>query len=162
MTQPYTYLITQKSTGIRYYGVKFAKNCNPSDLGITYFSSSKVLNKLILEQGKENFTFEVRKLFNDKIKAINWEIRFLTRIKAAQSPLWFNKSNGGSSRFFRKIGYKCSEETKQKMRKPKSPEHRKKLKEILDKLLHIDNSTKLTSRRCCVFEIPEFSAAILN
>jgi hypothetical protein len=132
MTIPFAYVITQISTGIRYYGIKFAQGCQPKDLGVTYFSSSSIVNKLIKEEGLENFKFEVRKIFKTREEAIRWEVKFLTKINAAKSSMWFNRHNGTLS-FYRSIGYKCSEETKQKMRKPKSEEHRKKLKAILDK-----------------------------
>jgi hypothetical protein len=132
MTTPFSYVITQISTGIRYYSIKFAQGCQPKDLGTTYFSSSRTVNKLIKEEGIQNFKFEVRKIFQTRDEAIKWETKLLSRINAAQSPYWFNKHNG-TLNFFRALGYKCSEATKQNMRKPKSEEHKAKLKEHLDK-----------------------------
>jgi hypothetical protein len=132
MTTPFAYVITQVSSNIRYYGIKFAQGCQPTDLGTTYFSSSRIVKKLIKEEGIQNFRFEIRKIFKTRDEAIRWEKRFLTRINAAQSPHWFNKHNG-TLNFYRALGYKCSESTKQNMRKPKSKEHRAKLKEHLDK-----------------------------
>jgi len=44
---PYTYLIGWTSTNKYYYGVRFAKNCNPSELFITYFTSSKHVKNYI-------------------------------------------------------------------------------------------------------------------
>jgi hypothetical protein len=131
MTTPFSYVITQISSGIRYYGIKFARGCQPSDLGSTYFSSSRIVNKLIKEEGLQNFKFEIRKIFVSREQAIEWEKKFLTKIDAARSPMWFNRHNGTLS-FYREIGYKCKESTKMNMRKPKSEEHRKKLKAHLD------------------------------
>jgi len=42
---PFTYLVTQKSTGKRYYESKYGKNCHPSDIGTKYFTSSKEIKK---------------------------------------------------------------------------------------------------------------------
>ena len=131
MTTPFAYVITQISTGIRYYGIRFAQGCQPEDIGTTYFSSSQIVNKLIKEEGTESFRFEVRKTFSTREEAVCWERRFLTKINAAKSPLWFNKHNG-DLHFYRPIGYKCSEQTRKNMSKPKSEQHRKKLKAHLD------------------------------
>lgn len=38
---PYTYHIAWTSIDKHYYGVRYAKNCHPSDLWQTYFTSSK-------------------------------------------------------------------------------------------------------------------------
>ena len=131
---PYTYIITHLPTNVKYYGVQYKKNCTPEDLGVKYFSSSKVLKQLILEDGIENFSFEVRKIFESKHKALEWERKFLTRIDAARSPMWFNLRNGSGNN---SGGYSLSFVTRQRMSKPKSEEHRKKLKE------HLDNKRKM-------------------
>lgn len=89
----------------------------------------------MIKETKENFLFEVRKTFESKEKAIEWEYKFLTRIDAARSPLWFNRYNGNRKFLIlpgHRLGYKHTELTKQRMRKPKSPEHRQKLHEHLD------------------------------
>lgn len=126
----YTYIITHIPSGVKYYGVQYKESARPEDLGITYFSSSRTLKKLIKDEGIENFLFEVRKLFDTKEKAIEWERKFLTRVNAAKSSMWFNLSNGGA---VNPGGYKLSEVTKRKMSKPKSEEHKNKLKAHLDK-----------------------------
>lgn len=128
MSIPFTYIITHVPSGMKYYGVRFAKNCSPSDIGVTYFSSSGVVKKMILDEGVENFSFEVRKIFSTKEDALKWENKFLTRINAVDNDKWLNMSNG-HARFY---VAKHSEETKKKMRKPKSDEHRAKLKKHLD------------------------------
>lgn len=90
---PYTYLITFLKTGQRYYGVRFSKSCHPSELGKTYFSSSKIINSLIKENGVESFTFEVRKIFDNIEKAQKWESRILQRLDVRHSDKWINKHN---------------------------------------------------------------------
>ena len=129
---PYTYLITHKASNVKYYGVRYAKSSTPEDLGVKYFSSSSVVKRTIKEEGIEAFKFEVRKIFDSKEDALKWERRFLTKVNAAASPMWFNKHNGGLIATPRPKGYICNEHTRQKMRKPKSPEHRDKLIANLD------------------------------
>lgn len=76
---PYTYLIKNKSTGMLYYGVRFGRNCHPNDLWTKYFTSSKLVKDLIKRYGKEDFLFEVRKIFDTKESAIEWEQRVIRR-----------------------------------------------------------------------------------
>ena len=70
MTTPYTYHLYHIPTGLHYYGVRWAKNCAPSDLWSTYFSSSKAVKKLIKEYGKDSFIAKVRKVFTTKEQAV--------------------------------------------------------------------------------------------
>lgn len=133
MTVPFTYIITHIPTGVKYYGARWKKGCHPNDLGSTYFSSSKFMKRIISEEGVDNFHFEIRKIFQNAIEAISWETKFLTRVDAARSNKWFNKHNNqGTPKFVNVGGYKLSERAKQNMRKPKSPEHKAKLKAHLD------------------------------
>ena len=127
----YTYIITHIQSNVHYYGVRYAKKCSPNDLGVTYFSSSKSLKKIIAEEGINNFKFTVRQIFTTKEEALRWEHRFLTRINAAQSDKWFNLNNGAGPNSGNPGGYKLSAITKQRMSKPKSELHRKKLTEHL-------------------------------
>jgi hypothetical protein len=75
MTIPYTYRVFNKITSEYYYGVRFAKNCKPSDLFVSYFTSSKSVKNLIELHGREAFTIEIRKIFNTKEDAVSWERR---------------------------------------------------------------------------------------
>lgn len=83
ITIPFTYSIYHKSSDRWYYGVKYADQCKPSDLGVNYFSSSPVVKDLIKEFGINDFIFKVRKIFKDKKKAIDWESRFLLKIRSS-------------------------------------------------------------------------------
>lgn len=127
---PYTYTITHKPTGVRYYGARYAKDCTPSDLGVTYFSSSKRLRQRILQEGVHMFEFKVRRVFDSKHQCIMWESKVLKRVQAAQSDKWFNLHNG-DGKLLNGGGYKLSTLTRQRMSKPKSPEHKAKLAEHL-------------------------------
>lgn len=93
---PYTYLIKFIPTNQVYYGVRYAKNCHPSDLFVTYFTSSTEICRLIQQHGLESFIISIRKTFNSAEKARNWESKVLKRIKAAQHSRFINKSNGSA------------------------------------------------------------------
>jgi hypothetical protein len=54
-----------------------------------------LVRRLINEFGKDSFVVKIRKIFDDKMAAIRWENRVLTRLKAAKNPDWLNRSNGG-------------------------------------------------------------------
>ena len=113
----YTYLITCTATGQKYYGSRYARNCRPEDLGVTYFSSSKEVHRLIEQHGLSNFTFQVRKTFETKEEAIRWEFTVLRRLNADKSDVWLNKHNGDGRVNGGFYGKKHSPETLEKMRK---------------------------------------------
>lgn len=123
---PFTYIISHVNADVHYYGVRFCRGCHPSELGTKYFSSSKALQRRIKKYGINQFKFQVRKTFESIEKALEWESRFLKKINAAESKKWLNMHNG-DGKFLNKGGYKLSEETKEKMRKPKSQNHKKAL-----------------------------------
>ena len=125
----YTYLLTHVKSKRLYYGVRFDKRANPAELWVTYFSSSKIVKELIEEDGLDAFTYEVRKVFDDPEKALAWEAKVLSRLNAADSPIWLNRFNGGKS--FKSPSYH-SKETKAKISKTlkgrsMSSEHRSKI-----------------------------------
>lgn len=88
---PYTYLITHISTGLKYYGVRYAKNSQPDDLWTTYFTSSRQIKRMIAESGKEAFVAEVRKIFDTAEQAIAWETRVLIRLRIPYNKRYINK-----------------------------------------------------------------------
>lgn len=92
-TIPYTYLITHTPTNKKYYGVRFAKGCSPSDLWLTYFTSSKYVNQLIEEYGKESFKTQIRKIFTNVETARCWENKVLKRMAVTNRDDYLNKTN---------------------------------------------------------------------
>lgn len=90
----YTYLLKHISTNTFYYGVRFAEGCHPEEFWKTYFTSSKRVAKMREQYGDNSFEFEIRKTFNCKQKAIDWESKVLTRMKVLQkNELWINRTN---------------------------------------------------------------------
>jgi hypothetical protein len=50
------------------------------------------VHKLIQQYGKDSFTFEVRKIFDDPKQAVAWEQRVLRRLKVLEKDDWLNSS----------------------------------------------------------------------
>lgn len=172
MNTPFTYLLFHKPTGKKYYGARWSKQCHPTDLWKTYFTSSKHVKKLISEYGKESFSFEIRKTFSSIEECRKWEERVLRKLNVTSKDDWINKNingkflpygkqskehiekrtskiKGQNNGMFGKYGAlnpfygkHHSPETLEKLSKPKTEEH--KLKLPYQKL----NFSKLTCPHC--------------
>lgn len=116
----YFYLIRHKASGKFYAGSKYAKkqfihpdqfwNPNWSGPGKPYYTSSKIIKKLILDEGLNSF--EVLELIpRPNGDALIYETTFLTSFNAKNHGMWFNRNNGSEK--FRCTGH--SDETKKKM-----------------------------------------------
>ena len=88
----YTYLIGWSNHNKYYYGVRFAKNCNPKELWVSYFTSSKHV-KLFREQYGEPNIIEIRKTFLDANSARLWEVKVLKRLNVVMQDKWLNKTD---------------------------------------------------------------------
>ncbi len=97
---PYTYRVTFIPTRKHYYGVRYANGCSPSDLFVSYFTSSNEIKQLIENHGVECFEYEVRKTFTNKEEAMQWETKVLRRLNVVSNVNWINKSIPGSSPYF--------------------------------------------------------------
>ena len=90
---PYTYLIGWPKLGKWYYGVRYAKNCTPSDLWVTYKTSSKIVHNFILKHGDPTVR-QVRKIYKNRENAIQlaqlWENRVLKKLNVTKNPKWLN------------------------------------------------------------------------
>lgn len=92
---PYVYFIKNKTTKAKYIGVKYAKGCNPDDFWVTYFTSSKLVKKLIEEFGKDDFYVKILHKFpNDPKAAILKESEYFEVIKKRDDYLNVNYSSG--------------------------------------------------------------------
>lgn len=95
--QPYTYLIGWSSHNKWYYGVRFADysekdTANPSELWVSYFTSSKYVAETRLLFGEPD-VIEIRKTFSNKEKARRWEHKVLRRLNAATREEFINKTD---------------------------------------------------------------------
>jgi hypothetical protein len=95
--QPYTYLIKIKPTEQLYYGAKTAKGCHPDQLWVKYFTSSKVVAKLIKEYGKDSFEIVSIKLHETRIDALKHEELYLVSVNAGYNTKYLNKHNGAKN-----------------------------------------------------------------
>ncbi len=91
MYTPYTYYIKWTALDKHYYGVRYAKNCNPSDFWITYFTSSKKVKKLRESFGEPD-VIQIRKTFANSNDAIEWEYKVLKRLKVDINDRWLNQT----------------------------------------------------------------------
>lgn len=82
------------------------------DLWVKYFTSSKKISQLRKEFGDTAFEFQVRKIFNNKDDAIDWEAKVLTRLKVLNDPRWLN-ANIRCAKFSRSGPF--SQKTRDKM-----------------------------------------------
>lgn len=86
---PYTYLIGWTKHNTWYYGVRYAKDCHPSDLFVSYFTSSDYVKKFIEMNGNPDI-IQVRKTFNTPKQAKLWESKVLPKLYPFKDH-WLNK-----------------------------------------------------------------------
>ena len=92
-TKPYTYLLKCLADNTFYYGVRYEKGCRPEDFWIKYETSSKEVKSKIVKYGKDNFTFTIRKVFDNANKARLWENKVLRRMKVVLREDFMNKTD---------------------------------------------------------------------
>jgi len=95
---PYTYLIGWSHLNKYYYGVRYSKKCNPSDLWVIYFTSSKIVKHYRIEHGEPD-VIQIRKLFHNPQSARLWEHKVLKRLNCVKDTKWLNQSNNGETFF---------------------------------------------------------------
>ena len=120
----YTYLIGWSNHNKWYYGRRTAKGCHPTELWKTYFTSSKYVKEFRKINGEPDI-IQIRKTFSDKKDCSKWESRVLLRLDVQHTEKWLNQKNGDE--FWDFSGKKLSEIHIQKLRQPKTQEHRKNI-----------------------------------
>lgn len=110
--KPYTYKVTHKETGQFYYGCKYSQDgyTHPNLFWNTkhkkgYFTSSKLINKMIEEYGYDAFDIEIRKTFSCPEETFLFEQKVLRKIIDWENCL--NAGVGGS--------YDCNKQRKIKI-----------------------------------------------
>jgi hypothetical protein len=125
--KPYTYLIRHRPTGKVYYGFRCANRVDPhEDLWKHYFTSSPKVQQLIEETGVDSFDTEIRRVFETKEQAVDWETRVLTRCKVLQDERWINQNVAGYIVPTEESRKKISDYHKYK---PKTEEHKEKIRQ---------------------------------
>lgn len=144
--QPYTYIIGWSNHSKWYYGVRYSEDCNPKDMWVTYFTSSKHVREFRKLYGNPDI-IEVRKVFSTKAEALLWEEKVLRRMKVRSRDDFLNKTDSHAPPIMRGnehplYGIGHTDETKRKMSLnsigknkgvPKSEEHRRKISEARKK-----------------------------
>ena len=95
----YVYRITNIIENKHYYGKRSSKIVPSLDLGIIYFSSSKIVKSKIKEYGVYNFKFKVLKIFSSAKDAIEFESKIHIRMDVKNNELFYNLVNQSSSKF---------------------------------------------------------------
>lgn len=113
----YTYLIVYKEN-FYYYGVRTCKIEPENDLGIKYFSSSKLIKELLSKESIDDFKFIIRKKFKTREKALKCEEKILRKFDVLNNMNWLNKAINSNFSFVksdRMKGKKHTEESKKKI-----------------------------------------------
>lgn len=126
----YTYLVKHKPSGKVYYGVRIKNKIDPTDdLFVRYFTSSRIIQELIAQDGIDAFEWQVRKEFNNELAAVTWEYKVLRRCRVLEhQDRWLNK-NAAGRKLLTKFGAKVISATHRG--KPKSEEHKEKIRQAL-------------------------------
>lgn len=125
----YTYLIGWSKLDKWYYGVRYAKNCSPSDLWVTYFTSSKYVKEFREENGEPDI-IQVRQIFKDDKLAIRCEDKVIRTLKLYSNERFLNKSYSGSIYYDEDVRKKMSDHAK----KPRSEKYKEQRSITMKKL----------------------------
>ena len=88
---PYTYRISWTEHDVHYYGVRLTPNSHPEDdLWNSYFTSSKYVNQFRDNFGEPDI-IEIRRVFDNKEDAVQWEQKVLCRLKVRINSRWINR-----------------------------------------------------------------------
>lgn len=118
---PFTYIIGWSEHKKFYYGKRTAKNCNPDEFWVSYFTSSKYVKNFRKEYGEPDIIRIHKKFPNDPKTCSLFEESYLRRIDAKNKENFLNKHNGGKK--FDTTGVSQSEQTKQKISNGNSKEY---------------------------------------
>lgn len=132
----FTYLIGWSTHQKFYYGSRYSKDADPSQLMTTYMTSSEYVKEFIELHGMPDIV-EVRRTFDSVDECRQWEMKVLQRMKVVSSDTWLNRSAGPGLPPPPK-GVPLSEETRMKQSlalkgRPKSDEWKAKMKAAWEK-----------------------------
>ena len=101
----YTYRATYPVTQMKYIGARClsakTKRTPQEDLGLCYFTSSKLVKKIVKEEGAAAFIWEILEVFSTKKEAFTKENELLQAVPSIERKNYFNKifSSNGQVRF---------------------------------------------------------------
>ena len=95
MSRPYAYRVTEKLTGKWYIGSKYGKSAEPSKLGVSYFTSSDVVEPLFR---RNPAAFDIQILvISDSNYVRKMESTLTKMLDARNDPMSFNEYNGSQN-----------------------------------------------------------------
>jgi hypothetical protein len=133
----YTYLIGWSEYDLWYYGSRYSKKADPTDLWVNYFTSSKFVKIARHILGEPN-VIEVRMVFDNTSKARLWESKVLRRLKCVKSQRWLNRGSTGKD-------FLCtshSQETREKI--SKALKGRKTSEKVKDRIGGLNRGRKFS------------------
>lgn len=148
--KPYTYLIGWKKLNMFYYGVRYAKNCDPEELWKSYFTSSKHVKNFLKLNGNPDL-IQIRKIFKSTEKARQWEHTVLRRLKVKDRNDFLNLTDNISiesdacKRGQRKVDYKKVGESLKKFYETADKEYIEQIKE--NRRLGLINKSEESAKR---------------
>lgn len=89
---PYTYLIGWSELNKWYYGARWARNCTPTDLWKTYFTSSKYVHEFMHLNGEPD-VIQIREIFSSVELTRIHEEKVIRRMKMIRDDRFLNKGN---------------------------------------------------------------------
>lgn len=87
-TIPFYYIVGWSDENKYYIGSRYAKGCNPSDLGTKYFTSSKLVQAKWKEKAPD--IVQVLMTFDTREQALEWEQTALRNFNAHKNPMFLN------------------------------------------------------------------------
>lgn len=128
----YTYLIGWSKLEKFYYGARWAKECTPDDLWVTYFTSSKHVKEFRKIHGEPDI-IQIRDVFDDVNECRKYEERVLRKLRVTVNEKWLNRGYNG---MYLPTGKRTTEHQNKiiaaltgKKKKPWSEEHKRMLSE---------------------------------
>lgn len=131
----YVYIITNNVNGKKYIGLSINKKPSFRE---SYFGSGKLIKQAIQKYGKNNFSKEILRDFDNEDDARQFEKKLIEGNDAVRSPMFYNLAGGGYGGAC--VGRIVSKTTKEKI--SKSLSGRKRPPEVIDKV-----SKKLRGRK---------------
>lgn len=114
---PYTYLIGWTKLNKWYYGVRWSKLSNPSELWTQYKTSSRYVKEFYAINGEPD-VIEIRKIFNDPYRARLYEEKVLKKLNKLDpfgpNSKWLNRTTNKS--ICNPVQYERTAEIRQKLR----------------------------------------------
>jgi hypothetical protein len=142
---PYTYFVLHIPTGLKYYGSKYGKDSTPDTFWKPggYFTSSLKVKKLLKEYGIDSFKAEVRKVFENPDQALNYEYRFLKKVRALDKSEWLNENLGGEK--FRNVGPASEKALASQRKKKQTPEgNAKRSASLIGRVISEDTKKRMS------------------